>query len=87
VPKRASDSLGALTVSEELLTGFEGHKFTFSFRNPANLSLYYGSGPQSGIWLQDNSMLESLLHQVVCISLYGLNEEESEQNSYRKQNS
>lgn len=70
--KTASDSLGALTISEELLTGFEGHKFDFNFLNPAILNLFYGSGPQSGIWLQNNSVLESLLHQVACISLRGL---------------
>lgn len=38
--KRASDSLGALTMSEELLTGFEGHKSGFNFLNPANLNLF-----------------------------------------------
>lgn len=62
----------SLTISEELLTGFEGHKFGFNFLNPAILNLFYGSGPQSGIWLQHNSVLESLLHQVACISLGGL---------------
>lgn len=56
--KRASDSLGALTISEELLMDFKGHKFDFNFRNPANLKCFYGSGPQSGIWLQNNSVLE-----------------------------
>lgn len=65
--KRALDSLGALTVSEEMLTGFVGHKFDFNCLNPANLNLFYGSGPQSVIWLQN-----TLCWNHFCIKLPAL---------------
>lgn len=38
--KRASGSLGALTMSEELPTGSEGHKSVLNFPNPANFHLF-----------------------------------------------
>ena len=83
--KRSSDSLGALTISEKLLTGFKGHKFDFNFLNPANLNLFYGSGPQSGIWLQNNCAGITSASGCLHFSLW-FNEEESDQNSYWKQN-